>query len=178
MIKFRLIVSGLALTTMFSACNQTENKAKVQEKDSITVAATAPPQIKDSNTAGVYTHYVHLKDALVASNTSEAQKAAKELSVALVKIDGCENTAALSTKISEASDIKAQRQHFTALSSDIIAMLKHTELTSGNMYVQYCPMANEGDGAYWLASETDIKNPYYGEEMLNCGEVKETIGTK
>jgi hypothetical protein len=36
-------------------------------------------------------------------------------------------------------------------------------------------MAKNGDGAYWLASEKEIKNPYYGDDMLNCGEVKEEI---
>ena len=57
-------------------------------------------------------------------------------------------------------------------------MFKKVEISSGSMFVQYCPMANDGDGGYWLASETEIRNPYYGDEMLNCGEVKETITKK
>jgi hypothetical protein len=46
---------------------------------------------------------------------------------------------------------------------------------SGSIYVQYCPMANEGKGGYWLSSQEEIMNPYYGDDMLHCGEVKETI---
>ena len=36
-------------------------------------------------------------------------------------------------------------------------------------------MANEGNGGYWLAAEQEVRNPYYGDEMLACGEVKRTI---
>jgi hypothetical protein len=60
----------------------------------------------------------------------------------------------------------------------LITLFKKAEITSGSMFVQYCPMANEGEGGYWLSSETEIRNPYYGDEMLNCGEVKETIEKK
>jgi Cu(I)/Ag(I) efflux system membrane fusion protein len=30
-------------------------------------------------------------------------------------------------------------------------------------------------GAYWLSESADIRNPYYGEAMLTCGETKETM---
>lgn len=178
MIKLKLIVSGLVLTVVLAACNQSENTGSSLKKDSVSTSVSVPAQIKDNDTEAVYTHYIHLKDVLVASNPTEAQIAAKELSAALAKIAGCENTASLATKIANTSDLTEQRSIFTPLSSDIIAMLKHTELTSGRMYVQYCPMANDGDGGYWLASEAEIRNPYYGDEMMNCGEVKEIIEKK
>lgn len=178
MIKLKFLLSGLVLTCLFAACNQSDNSAKSPQKDSVATISSVAPQIKDKPTNVVYIHYIHLKDALVASNISDAQAAAKELSAALAKIDGCENTSMLAAKISNTSDIKVQRFNFTALSSDIIAMLKNTEMTSGQMYVQYCPMANDGDGGYWLSSEKEIKNPYYGDEMMNCGEIKDTIRTK
>ncbi len=176
--KLKILVPGLALSCLFAACNQSDNSAKSPEKDSVATISSVAPQIKDETKNAVYKHYIHLKDALVASNISDAQAVAKELSAALAKIDGCENTSMLATKISNTSDIQVQRLNFTAVSSDIIAMLKNTEMTSGQMYVQYCPMANDGDGGYWLSSEKEIKNPYYGDEMMNCGEVKDTISTK
>lgn len=35
--------------------------------------------------------------------------------------------------------------------------------------------APNGKGAYWLSESEEIKNPYYGEVMLTCGETKEVI---
>lgn len=176
--KVKLFISVFALTGAFTACNQASKTELSAKTDSVSTSATVPVELKDLNTDQVFIHYIHLKDVLVASDPTEAQAAAKELAAALVKIDGCENTATMANKIAGSTDLKEQRFHFTALSSDIIAMLKHADISSGSMFVQYCPMANEGDGGYWLASEKEIRNPYYGDEMLNCGEVKETLTKK
>jgi len=46
---------------------------------------------------------------------------------------------------------------------------------SGEVYKQYCPMAFDGKGAFWLSSSEEIRNPYYGDKMLKCGRVEETI---
>jgi hypothetical protein len=45
----------------------------------------------------------------------------------------------------------------------------------GSVYVAYCPMANNNEGANWLSNDKEIKNPYFGDKMLRCGSVKETI---
>jgi Cu(I)/Ag(I) efflux system membrane fusion protein len=44
------------------------------------------------------------------------------------------------------------------------------------VYRQYCPMAFDGDGAYWISDEEEIRNPYLPENMLRCGEVVERLG--
>jgi Cu(I)/Ag(I) efflux system membrane fusion protein len=41
----------------------------------------------------------------------------------------------------------------------------------GTIYVQHCPMADNNKGADWLSKEKEIKNPYFGNSMLTCGEV-------
>jgi hypothetical protein len=45
----------------------------------------------------------------------------------------------------------------------------------GSVYVAYCPMANNNEGANWLSNDKEIKNPYFGDKMLRCGSVMETI---
>jgi hypothetical protein len=54
-------------------------------------------------------------------------------------------------------------------------LVKGGKLSSGSLYLEYCPMANENTGAFWLSNEKEIKNPYFGSMMLKCGSVKETI---
>ncbi len=72
------------------------------------------------------------------------------------------------------SDLKHQREHFLALSTDIIDLvaLLGTEKT---LYKDFCPMANNNKGGFWLSEIKDIKNPYYGARMLKCGSVKKQI---
>ena len=35
-----------------------------------------------------------------------------------------------------------------------------------------------GKGAYWLQDSKEIKNPYYGKSMLECGETQKEYGRK
>ena len=178
--RLRLFISVLALSGLFAACNQASAPADTAKTDSVAALVTAPVpvEIKDTVTAQVYTHYIQLKDVLVASDPAKAKTAATELAAALRKVKGSENTAVLADKIAASADIREQRTSFTALSNEVITMFRQSEVTSGNIYVQYCPMANEGEGGYWLSSQEEIMNPYYGDEMLHCGEVKETIAKK
>jgi hypothetical protein len=54
-------------------------------------------------------------------------------------------------------------------------LIKSSKLSAGALYLEYCPMANNNEGAFWLSNEKQIKNPYFGDMMLTCGSVKETI---
>ncbi|MHB1179555.1 MAG: DUF3347 domain-containing protein [Daejeonella sp.] len=177
MTKLTAIISAVVVLG-FSACNQSASKEESKVGDSTTVASTESAMITDNETAQVYKHYLDLKNNLVSSDSLAARHTGKELASALSKIQGCENTSALATKIASTNDLKDQRFQFTALSSDIIALIKHTEISSGKLYVQHCPMANEGKGGYWISAEEEVRNPYYGDEMLECGAVKETIAAK
>ena len=39
----------------------------------------------------------------------------------------------------------------------------------------YLKLANSNKGAYWLSKEEVVMNPYFGDAMLKCGEVKQVI---
>lgn len=174
--KMRLAITGIIIALAATACNQSAKTKSTDVVESAPVGSASPADLKDDKVQDIYNNYLKLKDVLVSSNSLGAREAGKELAAALSKFDGCENTAGLATKISQTDDLKLQRTHFTALSADIVALMKHADVNSGELFVQYCPMANDGDGGYWLAAEKEVRNPYYGDEMLNCGEVKETIG--
>lgn len=170
---------GLILLTLVSCSNNNAKKAADHTADSTTVnqlpAVSAGAVLSDPVEQQIYSNYILLKDALVAKKSNDVVKSAQELSTSLKSRKGCENTALIADKIAAAKDIKEQRKEFVSLSSDVIALFKHATLKTGTIYVQHCPMANEGNGADWLASENKIQNPYYGDEMMECGAVVEEI---
>ncbi|MBG6233712.1 hypothetical protein IWX76_000267 [Pedobacter sp. CAN_A7] len=172
-------IGVVLLFALFSCNSATENANQTQDSTAVQVDSTATSiALDDQQVQEIYNHYIILKDALVATNFEQARPAASELSAKLAGYAGCENTALIAKKIAEAKNIADQRKEFTFLSSDIIALFKHADLTAGTIYVQRCPMANNGDGGEWLASEKQIQNPYYGDEMMDCGAVLEEIHTK
>ena len=124
------------------------------------------------------TQYYEIKDALVAGNGNNASAKAQEFIKIANSIDykliSEGNINALlkdATPVSESKDVKVQREHFANLSNNMATLAKAVKLTADPVYKQYCPMKK----TYWLSNEKAIKNPYYGNAMLTCGNVAETI---
>ncbi|HEY4064328.1 MAG TPA: DUF3347 domain-containing protein [Puia sp.] len=130
-------------------------------------------------------YYYGVKDALVAGDAKTAAMQAGELVKSVNAVDKgtlapAERTAFTSVQeklafdarhISEVTDIGHQREHFTTLSGNMAALAKAVPLSDQPVYEEYCPMKK----AYWLSSETVIKNPYFGSMMLTCGKVTATM---
>lgn len=165
------LASALALTMLWSACDQSK-KAEATGDDTKTEANA---EVATNDTAKVYQAYLAVKDALVETDGKAAQKAANELTTALAPIKGCDEAEGLSKKIAGTDDVKSQRINFLQLSQDVIPLVKGIKNKTAPIYVAYCPMANVGNGGYWLSAQKEIKNPYYGNQMMDCGEVKEEI---
>ena len=71
-----------------------------------------------------------------------------------------------------ASDIVGLRAAFAPLSEALLAWFKtQTNPLSETIAVVHCPMALEGKGARWLQRGTQLKNPYFGAQMLACGSI-------
>jgi len=165
-----MLISGIV------SCTNTEKKV-AGNSDTISniKAAGVAVELKDGKVQAIYNGYISLKDALVSTKFEEAKKAALTLKTDLANYKGCESTALIADKIATAADIKTQRKEFTSLSSDVIALFKHADLVKGSIYVQHCPMANNNEGGDWLSTDSKIQNPYYGDEMMECGRVVEEI---
>jgi len=57
----------------------------------------------------------------------------------------------------------------------MIGLAKAFYTTDEAIYIQHCPMANSNKGADWLSLSDEIRNPYFGADMLTCGEVTEEL---
>lgn len=131
------------------------------------------------------TSYLDLKNELVVGNSGNASKAAASINRLITSLDvkslsESELKAVEPLKqqllndastIAETNDLGKQRVSFASLSNQMIVLAKAVSLSDKEVYVDYCPMKK----ASWLSLEKPIKNPYYGNAMLTCGSVKETI---
>jgi Cu(I)/Ag(I) efflux system membrane fusion protein len=128
--------------------------------------------------------YLKMKDALVASDASQVSAFAKATSEKLKAIStddlGTMEKQHL-TKSIEMLDaianndiLENQRAHFVILNENIVPIAMSIE-NSTNYHIQKCPMANNNKGAVWLSMEEEIRNPYYGDAMLTCGSVIDSL---
>ena len=142
----------------------------------------------NTNIKKVLDAYIQLKDALVKSDGTSSSSASKTLLTSIQEVNMSELNTETHTQwmkvvndlkedaehISETKEITHQRDHFMSLSKNLYAVIKVSK-SETPIYYQFCPMANKGKGANWLSLENKIKNPYYGNQMLTCGKVVETI---
>jgi len=154
----------------------------------IILFATIANAQSNTNIKKVLDAYIQLKDALVKSDGASSSSASKILLTSIQEVNMTElNTETHSQwmkvvnelkeaaeHISETKEIAGQRDYFMSLSKNLYAVIKVSK-SETPIYYQFCPMANKGKGANWLSLENKIKNPYYGNQMLTCGKVVETI---
>ena len=170
-------------------------EAKVDDHSGHNHSTTAtttqkPVEVKQevNQLKAVFDNYFALKDALVKTDGNVASTKATDLAKAIsaVKMEKLamdEHTVWMKVMkdlafdaehIAETKETSHQRDHFTSLSKNMYALMKVSKQETPTYY-QFCPMANDGKGANWLSKENAVKNPYYGNQMLTCGKVVETI---
>ncbi|MGB3617108.1 MAG: DUF3347 domain-containing protein [Catalinimonas sp.] len=135
-------------------------------------------------------NYLLLKDALVKSDSVMARDYAGGLRRELVdsqadSLEANQREAWLATKkrldgvaqeISGTDNLSVQREKFSQLSGLMAEVVQTYELPEGEtVYRQFCPMAFDNEGGYWLSAEEEIMNPYFGDQMLKCGRVDKTL---
>ncbi|TMM32088.1 efflux RND transporter periplasmic adaptor subunit [Polaribacter aestuariivivens] len=167
-----------------------DNNASKKESDHTNMNQRLPVSEKFQEQLKVlYNDYINLKDALVKEDSKNTSDNATSLLNNLGKVDMkllSDNNAhahwmslvgdikSSATSISKTSEIKEQRGQFKNLSTHLINTVQLFGINE-KVYVEFCPMADNNNGAYWLSKEEKVINPYFGSAMLTCGEVKQVI---
>ncbi len=191
--KTFIIMSMAALS--FTACNNDTKSAKesdAKKMDSTTTQTqtTTNPETKSTASANaILPAYLQIKNGLANDNGKEAAAGGTVFMEAIGKMDKSSMTDAqkkvyvdmaddakeMAEHIStNAGKIEHQREHFDMLSADVYDLVK--AFGGGQtLYYDHCPMYNNNKGANWLSETKEIKNPYLGEKMPDCGSVKEEL---
>ncbi len=123
-------------------------------------------------------YYLELKNALVKDDFEGSKAILKDFQKILKSsVDKNQLLSTLEPTLNSmitSKNIEDLRQNFINLSEEMIDYTKGLNIEP-TLYVQYCPMANSNEGAYWLSLDSNIRNPYFGASMLKCGEVREVI---
>ncbi|REH54681.1 Cu(I)/Ag(I) efflux system membrane fusion protein [Tenacibaculum gallaicum] len=163
-------------------------KSMMNHTKEITESFNTPKKFKEQ-LQNAYEGYIELKDALVKTDADAAKTSAENLQKDLISIDmklltnkkahqqWMQLIPALKSsneEIAKTADVAIQRKYFKIVSDNFIKAVQSFGINEVT-YKQYCPMADSDKGAYWLSKEKQVLNPYFGDMMLKCGEVKETI---
>lgn len=163
--------------------NQSDHSAHANLAEAVPLKEESLNQVE-----AVYDAYFSLKDAFIQSDAKQvAEKAGSLLTavkaVKMEKMETGEHHAWMEgyTKIQEhtsaivsAKNLQSQRNSFSELSKVMTVLMQNVK-PSQTVYLQNCPMFDNGKGGNWLSTELAVKNPYYGSSMLSCGSTVKTI---
>jgi hypothetical protein len=143
-------------------------------------AAVVVAETPQGGTAELVTLYVPMQEALAGDSVTavkeQAAKIASEAAEGAKAAKAAGDKAALdavavAAKGMTATDITALRDQFKPLSLALAKAVEKEAVAGHGIY--FCPMAD----AYWIQKRGDVANPYYGKDMLRCGEeVKKVTG--
>jgi len=123
--------------------------------------------------------YLSISEALANDKPDEAVKLIPALAKSLADLPETAETTASKKAVAELqkqTDIKKLRADFKPVSDSLIQLIRlHGIDQLGNTYVIHCPMALKGKGADWLSPDAQVRNPYFGDSMYDCGSVTDTL---
>lgn len=160
------------------------DKKVVLKEDKTAISAEAKKSLQP-----LYKDYFEFKDALTKDDFNSAKKALlafeksfNKINMSVFKGESHKVWMNYQTELKKQTlhathikNIKELRMSLEPISNVMVAMTKAFNPLNETTYVQFCPMANNDKGAFWLSKENKVVNPYFGASMIKCGEVKETI---
>lgn len=177
--KRNVTLTILTIIMFLASCGDASKKQdnKMSEPEEIEAKKENTPEIAyvvftDGMTGKVFQNYQQIRVALVNSNPDEVNIAAGNLAESFA--GEREEMKSMAIAMANTKDIEKQRELFSQFTEKVEPLFKES-ISEGAIYKQFCPMAFEGKGGYWISNSEEIRNPYYGEKMLKCGKVTETI---
>ena len=146
--------------------------------------------IAKSQLGNLVVSYLIMKDAFVATDENEVVKQAEKTLSSLNEIDmkqfnGDAHMAWMELQkpiednllgIINMKGIEMKRSHFSVVSNKLTKAIEMFGIdTQHPVYLEFCPMAFNDAGAYWVSDNKEIRNPYFGDVMLKCGKVIRTV---
>jgi membrane fusion protein, copper/silver efflux system len=193
------IDSAMQIVAKASMMNPIEPKpakgTREKAEDEVVKKLQAPEEFVSALTP-IVQEYLNLKESLVGEKSEEAAVSAEKLDGLLkgVNSSGLDDKAletwkklsdSMETNLKEIADtreIGVMRKAFDPLSEAFAkVMMGFRHAMKDPLFLYHCPMASNEQGAYWIESSQDVKNPYFGEtpykgqQMLKCAELVEKI---
>lgn len=178
-------------TFTVDAAAQLQGKKSMMNKDRLTAESEAPimkielPQAFQVSFRAALDHYIDMKDAFVESNSKQVSVYAKSTSQKLktINLEGLgkmekthlTKSIKMLDAIGDNPNLENQRAHFVMLNENFVPLAKNIDGLNERLYIKKCPMANNNKGAFWLSNQKEIRNPYYGEQMMTCGSIIDSI---
>ena len=172
------------------ACHSSSQQAREEKADTGILQAPFAPVFYDSLQVAMNSYY-ELTDGMTSANLTYIDKYGAQLKQHLdslplsrLQMDSGRlsqvrtNVGSISAELSGLlgeQKIDEKRKSFEMVSDMLYDVVKITGLKGQTIYRQYCPMAFDDRGAFWMSRSRQKQNPYFGNDMTACVEVADSL---
>jgi Cu(I)/Ag(I) efflux system membrane fusion protein len=192
----RFLVLSLLLVAIFLVfrfCGNKPDEEKAPEQKTAPLNVTQNSGLFNESFTKLLQSYYSLKDALVNADTVKANSAANELmksadSLSIDEIKGDTSgtiretakyfagTISSSAKALPAeSKSEDKLREFNMITDAMWSLTRTVKYDGQKVYYQFCPLALEGMGGYWLSDKADRGNPYLSDKAKSCSELTDSL---
>ena len=168
------LLTGVRVAQAGGCCGMAEHPDAASEHAEHSAASATTATALKEPLPSVMENYAKIEAAL-ANDKLDRVPAAAQAIAKLVTGDDAKllpgSVAKQADALTKATDLAVAREAFKSLSASLISYLDKAKVQTGRYYEVYCAMAK----ANWLQTDKAVKNPYYGQSMARCGEIKRTF---
>lgn len=200
LMKKGLLIIGVAIVAVvvyFVIAGNKDEKQPREKQQPLAISANS--DVFNAPFGSMLQNYFELKNALVNWDSSKAAIEADSLAskvsevpynelkadsnIVLTAKSFADQVAANSKQLAGEKNIAPMRRAFQTLSENLYNLVVTVRYDKEVIYHDKCPMAfGDDEAAYWLATTSDIVNPYFGNKhpkyhsgMINCGSVEDSL---
>ena len=116
--------------------------------------------------------YLRVQTALSLDNLADAKTGGRAIADAAARHGAAAPVQAAASALQQAADLKGARAAFATMGDALMKQAKESAAALGDdVKVAYCPMVQK----YWLQKGEKIRNPFYGQSMLDCGRLSDRL---
>jgi hypothetical protein len=188
---FSLLIIGIFV--VFKFCSSKPEPVKVPEEKSVPLSISQNSGSFNESFSNLLQSYYSLKNAFINADTSKAHSAAMQLmqhadSLNIGELKGDSSgmisetakyfaaTISGSAKnIANANNTDDKLREFNMITDALWSLTRTVKYNGQKVYYQFCPLAFDNTGGYWLSDKIDSGNPYMAQQGKDCSQVNDSL---
>jgi len=192
--KRKLIFSVIICMVMvFQFCKDKPDQENVPEQKPVPLNISQNSGTFNESFAKLLQTYFSLKDAFISADTVKVNSAAVLLirhadSLNINELKGDSSGMILETANYFASaisgsaktltneyQIQDKLREFNMITDAMWGLTRRVKYEGQKGYYQFCPLAFDNTGGYWLSDKIDPDNPYVRDKAKSCSQVNDSL---
>ena len=183
----------ISILVVFEFCGTRPDQDKVVEQKPSPLNVSQNSGTFNESFSNLLLTYYSLKEAFVNADTSKVNSAAVQLMERADSLNADEIKGDTSGTIREtakyfavtisgsakamAGENKMQDKlrEFNMITDALWGLTRTVKYDGQKVYYQFCSLAFDNTGGYWLSDKIDAGNPYITDKTKNCSEVNDSL---